>query len=149
MPGWSSSGNIRPASSKIMSPLHSKAVMFLPMASRPPSGMILSFAFGSLPAFEPRRGFRPPEGASLAAAVSPRESCGRLRSRFTRLKEVLFLRRSLLRRLAFLPLPPSVQPFCFSWFSLVIQCLFLKVVTRKNADPRASGRRRIFNGGRF
>ena len=38
--GWESSGNMRPASTSTMSSPHSKTVMFLPMPSRPPSGMI-------------------------------------------------------------------------------------------------------------
>ena len=47
-------GNIRPASSTIMSFPHSNTVMFLPIASRPPRGMIFSLALGSLPALDER-----------------------------------------------------------------------------------------------
>ena len=81
MPGWLSSGNIRPASSKIMSPLHSKAVMFLPMASRPPSGMIFSFAF-VLACLRARRAFGRRGGLPFQVVWPPLsrcESCGRLR----------------------------------------------------------------------
>ena len=112
--------------------------------------MILSFAFGSLPAFEPRRGFRLPEGTSLAVAVSPRESCGRLRSRVHPLEGGVVLAAIVVAPVGVLAAAAlRAAVLLLLAFSLVIQCLFLKVVTRKNADPRASGRRRIFNGGRF
>ncbi len=87
-PGWSSSGNMRPASSSSMSPSHSKAVMFLPMASRPPKGMTSRRERGSLRLWSPPLRFFGPSAARLPSAPS-RERCGRLRSRFTCLYELV------------------------------------------------------------
>ena len=43
----SSLGKAMPQSTTMIVSLHSKAVMFMPICSRPPSGIILTFAFGS------------------------------------------------------------------------------------------------------